>query len=104
MSEPRLLVTRNDDVHRYELRADDELVGYADAATHRSTPDSASARVVTIPHVTTVPHHRGKGYAALLMSGIMDDLRSRGQRIDPVCSYARAYVTGRPELHDLLAD
>jgi len=102
MSEPRLLVTRNDDAHRYELRADDELVGYADVITHRSAADSPSGSVVTVPHVTTVPRHRGKGYAALLMSGIMDDLRSRGQRIDPVCSYARAYVTQRPELHDLL--
>jgi len=104
MSEPRLLVTRNDDARRYELRADDELVGYADVIAHRTAPGSTSGLVVTVPHVETVARHRGKGYAAQLMSGIVDDLRSRGQRIDPVCSYARAYVTERPELHDLLAD
>ena len=104
MSEPRLLVTRNDDTRRYELRADDELVGYADVVTPRSTPDAASGRVVTVPHVETVARHRGKGHAARLMSGIVDDLRSRGQQIDPLCSYARAYITERPALHDLLVD
>lgn len=96
MDGPRLLVTLDDTARRYELRADGELVGYADAVAH--------GQVVTVPHVETVAPHRGKGYAALLMSGIIDDLRSREQRIDPVCSYARSYVAERPELHDLLPD
>lgn len=95
MDEPHLLVTRDDARRRYELRADGELVGHADAVSRDG--------VVTVPHVETVVHHRGKGYAARLMSGLVDDVRSRGQRIDPVCPYARAYVRERPELHDLLA-
>lgn len=96
MSEPRLLVTRDDARRRYELRADGELVGYADAVLRD--------RVVTVPHVETVAHRRGQGFAALLMSGVVDDLRSRGERIDPLCPYAREYVLGRPDLYDLLAD
>lgn len=95
MDEPHLVVTRDDAARRYELRADGELVGFADALSRDG--------VVTVPHVETVVRHRGKGYAAQLMSGVVDDLRSRGQRIDPVCPYARAYLVERPELHDLLA-
>lgn len=96
MDEPRFLVTRDDDRRRYELRADGEVVGHADTVTNGA--------VVTVPHVETAPPHRGKGYAAMLMAGVVDDLRSRGQLIDPVCPYARSYVLGRPDLHDLLAD
>lgn len=88
-------VTRNDEASRYELRVDGALVAIADYH------DGEAA--VVVPHVETMPQHRGKGYAATLMDGIVADLRARDTKIVPICSYAAAYMNDRPELADLRA-
>jgi len=80
---------------RYELRIGDELVSLADYRV--------AGNVVTIPHVETRPAHGGRGFAALLMDGVIDDLRARSLTIRPSCPYAAAYMRYRPETHDLYA-
>lgn len=90
-----MTVTRNEEAHRYELHVDGELVGLAD---YRERPGA-----VVVPHVETFPQHRGQGYAARLMDGIVDDLRARALKIVPLCPYAAAYMSERPELDDLVA-
>ncbi|WP_420450993.1 GNAT family N-acetyltransferase [Ilumatobacter sp.] len=83
------------DASRYELRLDGERVGLADY--------SIDGSVVTVPHVETDPAHRGRGYAATLMAGLLDDLRDRGRTIVPRCPFAASYVRDHPETQDLLA-
>jgi predicted GNAT family acetyltransferase len=83
------------DAGRFTLRLRDEVVGFADY--------SLGGDVITIPHVETVPAHRGQGYAALLMDGVVASLRTNGQRLRPVCWYAAEYVRDRPATHDLVA-
>jgi uncharacterized protein len=95
MTEQQPFVTDNPRESRYELRIGDELVSLAD---YRRTDD-----VVTVPHVETNPTHRGQGYAAMLMDGIIDDLRARSLTIRPTCPYAAAYMRDRPDSHDLYA-
>ena len=90
-----LLVTRPAGARRYELRLDGGLLSYADV--------DDGDDVVVVPHVETLREHRGKGHAARLMAGLVDDLRSRDVRLEPICSFAREYIEERPELHDLLA-
>ncbi|MEP1126007.1 MAG: GNAT family N-acetyltransferase [Ilumatobacter sp.] len=84
------------DASRFELRRAGERVGLADY--------SVSGNVVTVPHVETDPAHRGQGFAAALMAGVIDSVRTNGQTIRPVCPYAAAYVQQHPDTHDLLAD
>ena len=91
----RATVIDNPTDHQYELWIGDERVGLAAYAQ--------SGNVVTIPHVETDPAHQGNGYAALLMDGVVDDLRARSLTIRPLCPYAAGYMRERPDTHDLYA-
>jgi predicted GNAT family acetyltransferase len=37
------------------------------------------------------------------MTGLLDLIRSRGQKVVPVCPYAVAFLKGRPEYQDIVA-
>ena len=58
---------------------------------------------MTIPHVETNPLHRNKQFAARLMAGVLDDVRSRGLTVRPVCPYADAYMRRNPGTEHLRA-
>lgn len=88
-------VRRNDAAGRYELLVDAEVVSFADF-TER---DGA----IVVPHVETVPRHRGHGFSTRLMDGVVDDLRSRSMQIVPHCSFARAHVSALADARDLIA-
>jgi predicted GNAT family acetyltransferase len=88
-------VIDNPSAQQYEIWLDDERVGLATYAQ--------SNGVVTVPHVETAPAHQGQGIGALLMDGIVDDLRARSLKIRPLCPYAASYMRDRPETHDLYA-
>lgn len=59
--------------------------------------------VIVVAHMETDPALRGQGLAAALMAAIVAQARAEGAKIAPHCSYAAAYMAGRPELNDLLA-
>lgn len=79
---------------RFDLLDDGVRVGSAGYRVDEST--------VVVDHVQTDPAHRGKGCAAELMAGLLDQLRSSGRSITPLCSYAVAYLSDHPDQHDLL--
>ena len=95
MSAPDLSVIDEPSSSRFTLLLDGEIVGLA---TY-----SLDDAVVTIPHVETVPAHRGRGFAAVLMDGVVESIRADGRRIRPICSYAAEYVRKRPDTHELVA-
>ncbi len=88
-------VRRNDDAHRYELVIDDELVGIADYALNGS--------VVVVPHTEIAPGRRGRGLGAVLVKGVLDDVRAQGRTVIPACWFVRDYMAEHPEEADLLA-
>jgi predicted GNAT family acetyltransferase len=92
---PTTEVTRNEVLGRYELRAGGELLSWARFAE--------AADVVTVPHVETEPQHRGNHYSTALMEGLVEDLRVRHLRIEPLCWVARSYVESLPDASSLLA-
>ena len=69
---------------RFELRRDGELLSHAD---YRLRSDA-----IVIDHVETERVHRGNGYAARLMAGIVDAGTERELDLVPICSYAVAYL------------
>ena len=95
MSPPDLTVIDEASSSRFTLHLDGEIVGLA----NYSRVDG----VVTIPHVETVPAHRGQGFAAVLMDGVIESIRTNGRTIRPICSYAADYIRDRPDTHDLVA-
>lgn len=84
------------DASRFELLLERERVGLADYSIRDG--------VVTVPHVETDPAHQGRGYAAILMAGVLESVRRNGQTIRPTCPYADAYMRRNPDTADLRAD
>ena len=95
MSVPDLTVIDDVASSRFTLCLDGEVVGLADY--------SLDDAVVTIPHVETLPPYRGQGFAAVLMDGVIESLRTNGRTVRPICSYAARYLSERPDTHDLVA-
>ncbi len=83
------------DRSRFELRRGDEVLSLADYRVR----DGA----IVVPHVETMPEHRGHGHAGRLMDGLLAILRADGRTIVPLCPFAAAHIRDRPEYHDLLA-
>lgn len=93
--DPLPVVRDNPDAKRYELWLGDVLVCLADYAR--------TDGVVTVPHVETDPAYREQGFAAMLMDGVIDDVRARSFTVRPLCPYAASYMRDRPDTHDLYA-
>ncbi len=85
----------NPERERYELHVDGRLVTIAD---YRRDGD-----VIVVPHVETDPQMRGQGMADRLMRGMLDQLRSQGLSIRPLCPYAADFIRQHPGDHDLTA-
>jgi predicted GNAT family acetyltransferase len=89
-------IGRNDQLGRYELTIDDQLVGIADFVVRGST--------IVLPHTEIDVDRRGRGLGAILVKGALDDIRARGAVVVPTCWYVRQYIDEHPEEADLLAE
>lgn len=87
-------VTRHDDRGRYELDVGGQVVAFADFSQQDDR--------ITIPHIETDPAHRRKGYSSMLMDGVIDDLRDRGQLVRATCPVAHAHLAANAS--ELLVD
>jgi uncharacterized protein len=88
-------VRRNDGDARYELVVDGRLVGIADFHVDGS--------VVVVPHTEIEASLRGQGLGALLVKGVLDDIRAAGRTVVPACWYVGQYLREHPDEADLLA-
>jgi predicted GNAT family acetyltransferase len=79
---------------RYELFRDGEPVGELDYRFEDG--------VVLLAHTEVPPSLRGQGLASRLVAGALDDIRSRGLRIAPLCPFVAAYLSRHPEQGDLV--
>ena len=68
-------VTDNPGASRYELRLDDELVAFV---RYRDTGE-----LVDLVHTETAAGYEGRGLAATLIAGVLDDLRGKGRKLRP---------------------
>ncbi len=79
---------------RFELQVGGDVV----FATYRREPGQ-----LVISHVYAPPILRGTGAAGRLMEGVAAHARAEGDRIVPLCGYARAWLRGHRTHRDLLA-
>ena len=80
---------------RYEIRKDGRVVGIAEYVDRGD--------VLVFHHTEIAAPRRGDGLGAELVRGALDDVRARGGRIVPTCSYVAEFVDEHPEYRDLVA-
>lgn len=79
----------NPPAFRYEAFEGDELVSHIDYLLDDN--------VVRVTHTSTPPKYRGRGLAGRLTEFALDDIRARGLRLQPLCSFTATYVADHPE-------
>lgn len=71
----------------------DEVVGYVDYV--------AEPEQVVLTHTVVPERYAGRGYAGEIVKFVLDDIRSSGKKVVPVCSYVQAYIKRHPEYADM---
>ncbi len=87
-------VVRNDETQsRYEIRVDDEIAGFINYR-------AAEGGLVMV-HAEVASAWEGHGVGSMLAAGALDDLRARGLRVRPDCSFVAEFIDKHPEYADL---
>jgi uncharacterized protein len=84
---------------RYEaldVEADDRLAGFAEYIHTDS--------LITFTHTEVQPAYEGQGVGSTLVRAALDDARSRGLSVLPVCPFFRGWIQLHPEYADLVYD
>ena len=79
---------------RYELWLGDTLVG---SLVYRSRPNA-----LALVHTQVEPAFEGQGVGGRLVAAVLDDVRSRGLKIVPICEFVRSYLERHPEHGDIV--
>lgn len=89
-------VSDNADESRYEVRVDGELAGFAQ---YRPRPAA-----LAFVHTEIDDRFEGQGLGGKLVSHALDDARSRGLSVLPICPFVRSYIARHPEYLDLVPE
>jgi uncharacterized protein len=87
-------VRDNTALSRFELDAD----GITAVANYQ-----LAGGVMTFTHTEVPARARHRGIASRLIEGALAEVRARGFKIVPRCSFVKTYVDQHPEVGDLLA-
>ena len=79
---------------RYEAREGDRLLG---EIRYRTEPG-----LVVLVHTDVASSAEGSGVGSALVAGALDDIRSRGLRVVPLCPFVAAYIRLHPEYDTLV--
>lgn len=87
-------ITHNAAERRFETTVD----GLLCVADYR-----LSGSVMQMTHTGVPTALEGRGIAAALVRAAIDHARAHSLKINPLCTYVRAYMKRHPETHDLIA-
>lgn len=87
--ELQLSIADNPERRRYLVRLGDRIVAYSEY-------ELEPGRVV-FTHTVVKPEFEGRGVGSRLAKFVLDDARSRGLRIVPVCPFILAYLRRHAE-------
>ena len=94
MADRDYVVRDNPAKRRYELLFGDELVG---EILYRVKPGT-----VVLLHTEVDASVEGSGLGGRLVADALDDIRSRGLTVVPLCPFVAAYIRRHPEYDDLV--
>ncbi|MBY6414218.1 N-acetyltransferase [Rhodococcus sp. BP-252] len=102
-SSPSADVSINRDQNRFELRLNGDLVGIVGFYEFEGPAKRGSrACVVSFMHTVVTEDFGHQGLAAILVRRSLDNARSYGWKVKPVCTYVQRFVSANPEYSDLM--
>lgn len=81
--------------HRYVLED-------ADGTITASTNYTVRQDRITFHHTEVADGYEGQGLGGRVVRGALDDVRSTGSKVVPVCAYMRGWIERHPEYDDLV--
>ena len=84
------------DADRYEIRDGDRLLGIA---AYQRRDDE-----IRFTHTEVDPDAGESGLGSRLVRAALDDVRSKGERVVPLCPFVRGWIERHPEYADLVAE
>ena len=84
------------DDDRYEIRDGDRLLG---VAAYQLRGDE-----IRFTHTEVNPDAGESGLGSRLVRAALDDVRGRGLRVVPLCSFVRGWIERHPDYADLVAE
>lgn len=95
VEEDSVVVTDNPARHRYEVRLDGELAGFA--------VYTLSEGLITFTHTEIDPAFEGRGAGSALVRAALDDVRAKGERkVLPLCPFVKGWIRRHPGYDELL--
>lgn len=94
MNDTQATVRHDEAQQRYVLEIDGKTLGVA------AYQDDGERAIFT--HTEVDPSLEGQGMGSKLIREALDDVRSRGKRIVPVCTFVEAYVQKHHDWDDSL--
>ena len=91
-----LEVTDHPENARFEVRADGELVGFAEYRLRGGE--------FALLHTETDIRFRHRGIAGRLIQSSLDSARERHLAVLPYCGFVRRWIAGHPEYADLVPE
>jgi predicted GNAT family acetyltransferase len=88
-------VRKNTELSRYELVDDGEISAICDYVEQGD--------VVILPHTETKPHLRGRGLAAKVVRGALEDIAETGRHVIPSCWYVAEFIEAHSEYARIVA-
>jgi predicted GNAT family acetyltransferase len=89
-----LRIADNPRRHRYEVWVGGKAIAYSEYET--------DADRVVFTHTVVRPEFEGRGIGSRLAKFALDDVKSRGLRITPVCPFIRSYVERHDDYSELV--
>lgn len=95
-AKPDVAIADNPEQERYEVRAGDELAGFAQ---YKLAPGR-----ISFIHTEVDDRFEGQGLGSHLIAFALDDARARDLAVLPFCPFVRAYIQRHPEYLDLVPE
>jgi predicted GNAT family acetyltransferase len=86
-------VINNRQHHRFELEVD----GHVAKAFYKLEPG-----VITFIHTEVPPELGGRGIGSILIKGALDQVRTEGLKVVPLCPFVKAWIGKNPGYKDLV--
>ncbi|RKS07833.1 hypothetical protein DFP74_3518 [Nocardiopsis sp. Huas11] len=82
------------DRRRYEITADGEVAGFAEYIL--------TDELVTFTHTEIDPAFEGRGLGGALVRAALDDVRTRGLKVLPLCPFVKGWIQRHRDYVDLV--